>query len=79
MSNISNFMNKIKMNNYTFTYDGKNINDFDHFKKTSGNSHNSQSNYNISTRSNSNSKYDGLSAKRKTNAQSNSGSVNYFA
>ena len=75
MSNISNFMNKIKMNNYTFTYDGKNINDFDHFKKTSGNS---QSNYNISTRSNSNSKYDGLSSKRKTNVQSTSGSVSYF-
>ena len=76
MSNITNFMNKIKMNNFTFTYDGKNINNLENFNKMLSNS---QSNYNLNTRSNSNSKYDGLSAKRKTNAQSNSGSVNYFA
>ena len=76
MANISSFMNKIKMNNFTFTYDGKNINNLENFNKMLSNS---QSNYNLNTRSNSNSKYDGLSAKRKTNAQSNSGSVNYFA
>ena len=76
MSNITNFMNKIKMNNYTFTYDGKNINNLENFNKMLSNS---QSNYNLTTRSNSNSKYDGSSAKRKTNVQSNSGSVNYFA
>ena len=75
MSNITNFMNKIKMNNFTFTYDGKNINNLENFKKILANS---QSNYNLSTRSNSNSKYDGLSTKRKTNVQS-TGSVNYFA
>ena len=75
MSNISNFMNKIKMNNFTFTYDGNNINNLEFFKKMLANS---QSNYNLSARSNSNSKDDGLSTKRKTNIQSTSGSVNYF-
>ena len=75
MSNISNFMNKIKMNNFTFTYDGNNINNLEFFKKMLANS---QSNYNLSARSNSNSKDDGLSTKRKTNFQSTSGSVNYF-
>ena len=75
ISNISNFMNKIKMNNFTFTYDGNNINNLDLFKKMLASS---QSNMNLTTRSNSNSKDDGLSAKRKTNVQSNSGSVNYF-
>lgn len=33
MSNISSFMSKIKMNNFTFTYDGTNINNLDLFKK----------------------------------------------
>ena len=75
ISNISNFMNKIKMNNFTFTYDGNNINNLDLFKKMMTNS---QSYMNSTTRSNSNSKDDGLSSKRKTNVQSNSGSVNYF-
>ena len=75
MYNISSFMNKIKMNNFTFTYDGNNINNLDLFKKMLASS---QSNMNLTTRSNSNSKDDGLSAKRKTNVQSNSGSVNYF-
>ena len=75
MANISSFMNKIKMNNFTFTYDGTNINNLDLFKKMLANS---QSNLNLTTRSNSNSKDDGLSAKRKTNVQSTSGSVNYF-
>ena len=75
ISNISNFMNKIKMNNFTFTYDGNNINNLDLFKKMLANS---QSYMNSTTRSNSNSKDDGLSAKRKTNVQSNSGSVHYF-
>ena len=75
MSNISNFMNKIKMNNFTFTYDGNNLNNLEFFKKMLANS---QSNYNLSARSNSNSKDDGLSTKRKTNFQSTSGSVNYF-
>ena len=75
ISNISNFMNKIKMNNFTFTYDGNNLNNLEFFKKMLANS---QSNYNLSARSNSNSKDDGLSTKRKTNFQSTSGSVNYF-
>ena len=75
ISNISSFMNKIKMNNFTFTYDGNNINNLDLFKKMLANT---QSNMNLTTRSNSNSKDDGLSTKRKTNVQSNSGSVNYF-
>jgi len=75
MSNISKFMNKIKMNNFTFTYDGNNLNNLEFFKKMLANS---QSNYNLSARSNSNSKDDGLSTKRKTNFQSTSGSVNYF-
>lgn len=40
---------------------------------------NSQSNLNLSTRSNSNSKNDELyNSKRKTNVQSTSGSVTYF-
>ena len=73
ISNISSFMNKIKMNNFTFTYDGNNINNLDLFKKMLANT---QSNMNLTTRSNSNSKDDGLSTKRKTNVQSNSGSVN---
>ena len=47
MSNISNFMNKIKMNNFTFTYDGNNINNLELFKKVLVNS---QSNYNLSSR-----------------------------
>lgn len=76
MSNISNFMNKIKMNNFTFTYDGNNINNLDYFKKML--LANSQSNMNLTTRSNSNSKDDGLSSKRKSNLQSTSGSVTYF-
>ncbi len=74
MANISSFMNKIKMNNFTFTYDGTNINNLDLFKKMLANSQS----LNLTTRSNSNSKDDGLSAKRKTNVQSTSGSVNYF-
>jgi aurora kinase len=75
MTNIGSFMNKIKMNNFTFTFDGNNINNLEHFKKLMANS---QSNLNLTTRSNSNSKDDGLSNKRKTNIQSNSGSINYF-
>ena len=76
MSNISSFMNKIKINNFTFTYDGNNISNLEYFKKLLANS---QSNLNLSTaRSNSNSKDDGLSSKRKTNVQSTSSSVNYF-
>ena len=75
MTNIGSFMNKIKMNNFTFTYDGNNINNLEHFKKLMAYS---QSNLNLTTRSNSNSKDDGLSNKRKTNIQSNSGSINYF-
>ena len=76
MSNISSFMSKIKMNNFTFTYDGTNINNLDLFKKMLANS---QSNLNLSTRSNSNSKNDELyNSKRKTNIQSTSGSVTYF-
>ena len=75
ISNISSFMNKIKMNNFTFTYDGNNINNLDLFKKKLVNS---QSYMNLTTRSYSNSKDDGLSTKRKTNVQSNSASVNYF-
>ena len=70
MSNISSFMNKIKMNNFTFTYDGKNINNLDLFKKMLAES---QSNVNLN-----NSKDDDLSAKRKTNVKSNSVSVTYF-
>jgi hypothetical protein len=68
-------MNKIKMNNFTFTYDGNNISNLDQFKKMMANS---QSNLNFSLRSNSNSKDDGLSSKRKTNVQSATSSVNYF-
>ena len=75
MTNIGSFMNKIKMNNFTFTFDGNNINNLEHLKKMMANS---QSNLNLTTRSNSNSKDDGLSNKRKTNIQSNSGSINYF-
>jgi aurora kinase len=75
MTNIGSFMNKIKMNNFTFTFDGNNINNLEHFKKLMAYS---QSNLNLTTRSNSNSKDDGLSNKRKTNIQSNSGSINYF-
>ena len=75
MYNISSFMNKIKMNNFTFTYDGNNISNLDQFKKMMANS---QSNLNFSLRSNSNSKDDGLSSKRKTNVQSATSSVNYF-
>ena len=76
MSNISSFMNKIKINNFTFTYDGNNISNLEYFKKLLANS---QSSLNLSTaRSNSNSKDDGLSSKRKTNVQSTSSSVNYF-
>lgn len=75
MANIGSFMNKIKMNNFTFTFDGNNINNLEHLKKMMANS---QSNLNLTTRSNSNSKDDGLSNKRKTNIQSNSGSINYF-
>jgi predicted nucleic acid-binding Zn-ribbon protein len=75
MSNISSFMNKIKINNFTFTYDGNNISNLEYFKKLLANS---QSSLNLSNRSNSNSKDDGLSSKRKTNVQSTSSSVNYF-
>ena len=75
MANIGSFMNKIKMNNFTFTFDGNNINNLDLFKKMLAKS---KSNLNLNSRSNSNSKDDGLSNKRKTNVQSNSGSVNYF-
>ena len=75
MANISSFMNKIKMNNFTFTYYRNNINNLEHLKKMMANS---QSNLNLTTRSNSNYKDDGLSNKRKTNIQSNSGSINYF-
>ena len=74
MSNISNFMNKIKMNNFTFTYDGNNINNLELFKKMLA----SQCSLNMSTNSNSNTKDDGLSAKRKTNIQSASGSISFF-
>ena len=70
MSNISSFMNKIKMNNFTFTFDGKNINNLDLFKKMLAES---QSNINLN-----NSKDDDLSAKRKTNVKNNSVSVTYF-
>ena len=63
-------MSKIKMNNFTFTYDGKNINNLDLFKKMLAES---QSNVNLN-----NSKDDDLSAKRKTNVKSNSVSVTYF-
>ncbi len=72
MYNISSFMNKIKMNNFTFTYDGNNINNLDLFKKMMANSQS----VNLSIR-NSNYKDDGLSSKRKTNVQPNP-SVNYF-
>ena len=75
MTNIGSFMNKIKMNNFTFTFDGNSINNLENFKKLMASS---QSNLNLTTRSNSNSKDDGLSNKRKTNVQSNSGSINYF-
>ena len=75
MTNIGSFMNKIKMNNFTFTFDGNSINNLENFKKLMTSS---QSNLNLTTRSNSNSKDDGLSNKRKTNVQSNSGSINYF-
>ena len=73
MYNISSFMNKIKMNNFTFTYDGNNINNLDLFKKMMANSQS----VNLSIRNNSNYKDDGLSSKRKTNVQPNP-SVNYF-
>ena len=72
MYNISSFMNKIKMNNFTFNYDGNNINNLDLFKKMMANSQS----VNLSIR-NSNYKDDGLSSKRKTNVQPNP-SVNYF-
>ena len=73
MYNISSFMNKIKMNNFTFTYDGNNINNLDLFKKMMANSQS----VNLSIRNNSSYKDDGLSSKRKTNVQPNP-SVNYF-
>ena len=75
MSNIYTFMNKIKMNNFTFTYDGNNINNLDLFKKMLANS---KSSVGINNGSDSSTKDDGLSTKRKTNIQSSSGSISFF-
>jgi aurora kinase len=76
MSNIYTFMNKIKMNNFTFTYDGNNINNLDLFKKMLANS---KSNVGMTNGSDSSTKDDGLSTKRKTNVQSSSGSISFFS
>ena len=76
MSNIYTFMNKIKMNNFTFTYDGNNINNLDLFKKMLANS---KSSVGMTNGSDSSTKDDGLSTKRKTNVQSSSGSISFFS
>ena len=67
MSNISSFMNKIKMNNYTFTYDGNNINNLSSFKSMISNNALSNTGNIIASKDDEN-----TSTKRSTNVQSNS-------
>ena len=66
---ISNFMDKIKFQNFTFTYEGNSFTNIETIKRLL---HNIQSSAKSNTRSSSNSK------DRKTNMQSRSGSVTYF-
>ena len=65
MSNISSFMNKIKMNNYTFTYDGANINNLSSFRSMISNNAMSNTGNIIASKDDENS-----STKRSTHVQS---------
>ena len=73
MSNISNFMNKIKVNNFNFTFDGNDIYNINFWKKIMSNDAHIRANSN--TKSNRNSVNDGISSsKSKSNSQNKSNS-----
>ena len=75
LADVSHFMDKIKVKNFMFTFDGNNFNNLENIRKLI---YNIQPAGKSNTRSSSNSKDDVYSNKRKTNALSTSGSVIYF-
>ena len=75
LADISNFLDKIKVKNFMFTFDGNSLNNLENIRKLI---YNSQPGAKSNTRSSSNSKDDVYSNKRKTNVLSTSGSVTYF-
>ena len=75
LADVSHFMDKIKVKNFMFTFDGNNLNNLENIRKLI---YNIQPAGKSNTRSSSNSKDDVYSNKRKTNVQSTSGSVIYF-
>jgi serine/threonine protein kinase len=75
LADVSHFMDKIKVKNFMFTFDGNSLNNLENIRKLI---YNIQPAGKSNTRSSSNSKDDVYSNKRKTNALSTSGSVIYF-
>ena len=75
LADVSHFMDKIKVKNFMFTFDGNSLNNLENIRKLI---YNIQPSGKSNTRSSSNSKDDVYSNKRKTNALSTSGSVIYF-
>ncbi len=75
LADISLFMDKIKVKNFTFTFDGTNINNLENIRKLI---FNIQPGAKSNIRSSDNSKDDANSSKRKTNVQSTSGSGVYL-
>ena len=75
LADISLFMDKIKVKNFTFTFDGTNINNLENIRKLI---FNIQPRQKSNIRSSDNSKDDANSSKRKTNVQSTSGSGVYL-
>ena len=76
LADISLFMDKIKVKNFMFTFDGTNINNLENIRKLILNIQPKVKSNN--TRSSDNSKDDANSSKRKTNVQSTSGSAVYL-
>ena len=75
LADVSHFMDKIKVKNFMFTFDGNSLNNLENIRKLI---YNIQPAGKSNTRSSSNSKDDVYSNKRKTNALSTSGSVIYL-